>query len=78
MIIMKDNIIYYDPIKGFITFNDLITDLKVILQDYKTLENILIGILQNLQFDDETIASLFTCDIANSLNNLINSLQNSL
>ena len=65
---MKDKINDYDSIKDFITFNDLITDLKVILQDYKTLENILIGILENLQFDDETIASLFTCDIANRLN----------
>ena len=75
---MKDKINDYDSIKDFITFNDLITDLKVILQDYKTLENILIGILENLQFDDETIASLFTCDIANRLNNLINSLQDIL
>ena len=75
---MKDKIIDYDPIRGFITFNDLITDLKIILQDYKTLENILIGILENLKFDDETIASLFTCDIASSLNNLIDVLQNRL
>ena len=45
---MKDKIIDYHPVKGFITFNDLITDLKIILQDYKMLENILIGILTNL------------------------------
>ena len=75
---MKDKIIDYHPVKGFITFNDLITDLKIILQDYKTLENILIGILENFQFDDETIASLFTCDIASSINNLIDVLQDRL
>ena len=75
---MKDKIIDYHPIKGFITFNDVITDLKIILQDYKTLENILIGILENFQFDDETIASLFTCDIASSINNLIYVLQDRL
>ena len=75
---MKDKITDCNPIKDFITFNDLITDLKVILQDYKTLENILIGILENLQFDDKTIASLFTCDIANRLNDLIESLQDNL
>ena len=75
---MKDKIIDYDPIKGFITFNDLITDLKIILQDYITLESILIGILENFQFNDETIASLFTCDIASSLNNLIDILQDRL
>ena len=76
---MKDKIIDYHPVKGFITFNDLITDLKIILQDYKTLEDILISILEeNFQFDDETIASLFTCDIASSLNNLIDVLQDRL
>ena len=75
---MKDKIIDYHPTKGYITFNDLITDLKIILQDYKTLEFILIDILENFQFDDETIASLFTCDIASSLNNLIEVLQDRL
>ena len=75
---MKDKIIDYHPVKGFITFNDLITDLKIILQDYKTLEIIIIAILENLQFDDETIASLFACDIASSLNNLIEVLQDRL
>ena len=75
---MKDKIIDYDPVKGFITFNDLITDLKIILQDYKTLEDILIGILENFQFDDETISSLFTCDIASSLNSIIEVLQDRL
>ena len=75
---MKDKVIDYHPIKGFITFNDLITDLKIILQNYETLEDILIGILENFQLDDETIASLFSCDIASSLNNLIDVLQDRL
>ena len=75
---MKDKIIDYHPVKGFITFNDLITDLKIILQDYKMLENILIGILENYQFDNETIASLFSCDIASSLTNLIDVLEDRL
>ena len=75
---MKDKIIDYHSVKGFITFNDLITDLKIILQDYKMLENILIGILENYQFDNETIASLFSCDIASSLTNLIDVLEDRL
>ena len=75
---MKDKIIDYHPVKGFITFNDLITDLKIILQDYKMLENILIGILENYQFDNETIVSLFSCDIASSLTNLIDVLEDRL
>ncbi len=75
---MKDKIIYYHAIKGFITFNDLITDLKIILENYKSLEEILIDILKNFQFDDEMIASLFTCDIKSSLENIIYVLQDRL
>ena len=75
---MKDKVIDYHSVKGFITFNDLITDLKIILQNYETLEDILIGILENFHLDDETIASLFSCNIASSLNNLIDVLQDRL
>ena len=75
---MKNRIIDYHQVKGVITFDDLITNLKIILQEYKTLEDILIGILENFQFDDETIASLFTCDIASRLNSIINTLQDRL
>ena len=74
---MKDKVIDYHSVKGF-TFNDLITDLKIILQNYETLEDILIGILENFHLDDETIASLFSCNIASSLNNLIDVLQDRL
>ena len=75
---MKDKNIDYHPTKGFITFNDLITDLKIILENYKSLEEILIDILKNFQFDDEIIASLFTCDIESSLENIIYVLQDRL
>lgn len=75
---MKDKIIDYHPIKGFITFGDLIADLKIILENYKSLEEILIDILKNFQFDDEMIASLFTCDIESSLENIIYVLQDRL
>ena len=75
---MKNRIIDYHQVKGVITFDDLITNLKIILQEYKTLEDILIGILENFQFDDETIASLFTCDIASRLNSIISTLQDRL
>lgn len=75
---MKDKIIDYDPIRGYITFNDLINDLELILQDYKTLEDIVVIILENSRFDDETIASLFVDNIANRLNNLIYVLKDRL
>lgn len=75
---MKDKIIDYHPIKGVITFNDLITDLKVILDNYMYLEDVITGMLENFQFDYETIASLFSCDIASSLKNIIDTLQDRL
>ena len=75
---MKDKYIYYHPIRGFITSNDLVEDLKRVLKNYKTLEDIVITILENFQFDDETIASLFTCNIASKLEDIINILQNEL
>ncbi len=75
---MKDKIIDYHPIAGFITFNDLINDLKIILQDYNTLKDIIICILENSQFDEEVISSLLTFDIASSLTNIIDVLQDLL
>ena len=68
---MKDKIIDYHPIKVYITFKDLITDLEIILDDYKILEEIIINILEAHKFDDETIASIFTSDIKNRLENLV-------
>ncbi len=75
---MKDKIIDYDPIRGYITFNDLINDLELILQDYKTLENIIIILLENNRFDNETIASLFADNISSRLDNLIYVLKDRL
>ncbi len=75
---MKDKIIDYNPIKGFITFNDLINDLKLILQDYKDLEKIIIDILEINNYDSEIIAYLFKNNIDTRLDSLINILQNRL
>ncbi len=75
---MKDKIIDYDPIRGYITFNDLINDLELILLDYKTLENIVIILLENNHFDNETIASLFADNISSRLDNLISVLKDRL
>lgn len=75
---MKDKIIDYHPIKGYITFNDLITDLKLIYQDYKELEDIINIILESNNFDSETIASLFKDNIASRIDNLIYVLKDRL
>ena len=75
---MKDKIIGYHPITDFITFNDLITDLKIILQDYNTLKDIISTILEDSKFDDEFFSQLLTYDIASSLASIIDILQDSL
>lgn len=75
---MKDKIIDYHPTKGYITFNDLITDIDLILQDYTKLEDIIINILEINNYDSETIASLFNDNIANRLDNIIYVLKDRL
>ena len=75
---MKDKIIGYHPITDFITFNDLITDLKIILQDYNTLKDIISTILEDSQCDEEFVSQLLTYDIASSLSYIIDVLQDLL
>ncbi len=75
---MKDEIIDYHSVKGFITINDLIDDLNLILQDYKSLEKIIIDILEINNYDSEIIASLFRTNIDTRLDNVINILQDRL
>lgn len=75
---MKDKIIGYHPITDFITFNDLITDLKIILQDYNTLKDIISTILEDSQFDEEFFSQLLTYDISSSLSYIIDVLQDLL
>lgn len=67
---MKDKIIDYDPMRGYITFQDLINDIELITQDYNNLEDIIINILKENKYDDEIIASIFRDNISTRLNNI--------
>lgn len=67
---MKDKIIDYHPIKGYITFMDLINDIEIIADDYKHLEKIVIDILKYNKYDDEIISSLLNDNIHNRLENI--------
>ena len=60
---MKNKIIDYHPIKGYITFNDLINDIEIISKDYKLLEEIIINILEYQKIDSEIISDIFNNDI---------------
>ena len=66
---MKNKIIDYHPIKGYITFNDLINDIEIISKDYKLLEEIIINILEYQKIDSEIISDIFNNDIYNRLEN---------
>ena len=75
---MNDKIIDYHPIKGYITFNDLINDMEIIYQDYKCLEKIIIDILSYQNYDEETINSLLDNSIDTRLENIIYVLKDRL
>lgn len=75
---MKNKIIDYHPIKGYITFNDLINDIEIISKDYKLLEEIIINILEYQKIDSEIISDIFNNDIYNRLENIIYILKNRL
>ena len=75
---MKNKVIDYHPIKGYITFNDLINDIEIISKDYKLLEEIIINILEYQKIDSEIISDIFNNDIYNRLENIIYILKNRL
>ena len=75
---MKDKIIDYDPIKGFITFKDLINDLELILEDYQQLEDVVSNLLNINNYTEEIIASLLKDNIAERLDYLIYVLKDRL
>lgn len=75
---MKDKIIDYHPIKGYITFNDLINDIESISKDYKLLEEIIINILEYQKIVPEIISDIFNNDIYNRLENIIYILKDRL
>ena len=75
---MKNKVIDYHPIKGYITFNDLINDIEIISNDYKLLEEILINILEYHKYDSEIISTIFNNNIHNRLENIIYILKDRL
>lgn len=75
---MKNKVIDYHPIKGYITFNDLINDIETISNDYKLLEEILINILEYHKYNSEIISTIFNNNIHDRLENIIYVLKDRL
>ncbi len=64
---MKNKIVDYHPILGSITYEDLINDLSILLEDYNKLEEIMLNIMEYNNYDAETISSLFNDNISSRL-----------
>ena len=75
---MKNKVIDYHPIKGYITFNDLINDIEIISNDYNLLEAILINILEFHNYDSQLVANIFSNNIHDRLKNIIYILKDRL
>ena len=57
---IKDLIIWNDPILGEISLDFIITGLQELLDEQTKFEDIIYHLLENANYDDETISSLFT------------------
>lgn len=57
---IKDLIIWNDPIFGKINLDFIINGLQESLKDQFKFEEVIYQILKNLNYDDETISSLFS------------------
>ena len=74
----KNHILYTHPIVGEITFNDLIQDLNIIINDLSTFESIVYDMLKELSnLSDEDISSLFNYIPINQLNWILDLLKSS-
>lgn len=72
----KNTILYTHPVVGNITFNDVINDLKIIIDDLSLFEEVVFNILQNLScLSDEDISSLYNYSAINRLKNIVYLLQ---
>ena len=74
----KDFIIYQDGLIGSITLDDFIKEFEKCIKEQQNFENIIYDILKNQNFDDETLASLFTLSKTDSMKFNINLLKNEL
>ena len=73
---MDNKVVDYHPIRGYITFSDLINDLEKIKNDYCILEEIIRNILTINKYNNKTIESLFKNNIDKSLEYIISIMRN--
>lgn len=73
---MKDKILAIHPVLGIITFEDLIKDLEIMLEDNKLFEDIVYQLLESNNMPKEDVDLLFNYSVIDRLKWIINVLKN--
>lgn len=64
---IKDLIIYYDPLIGNISIDQLITEIKKSVEEQKHFEDVIYSILENGDMSKEDISTIFNLSRTNAL-----------
>lgn len=72
---MKDRVLVTHPILGIITFEDIIRDLEIMLEDNELFEDIVHQLLGLNNMPEEDLSSLFNYSVTNRLKWIIDILK---
>lgn len=64
---IKDLIIYYDPLIGNISIDQLITEIKKSVEEQKYFEDVMHSIIENEDMSNEDISTIFNLSRTNAL-----------
>ena len=76
--IIKNLIVYSDPIVGDITLDDILNYLLLQIQNQKKFEDIVYSNLKFSDFSDEDIASIFNLSTTNTIEMYLKLIKNEL
>ena len=76
--IIKDFIIYSDPIVGDMTLDDILNYLLLQIQNQKKFEEIVYSNLEFSDLPDENIASIFSLSTTDTIEMYLKSIKNEL
>jgi hypothetical protein len=64
---IKDLIIYYDPLIGSISIDQLINEIKKSVEEQKYFEDVIYSIIENEDMSNEDISTIFNLSRTNAL-----------
>ena len=76
--IIKDLIVYSDPIMGIITLDDILNYLLLQIQNQKKFEEIVYSNLKLSNLTDEDIASIFNLSTTDTIEMYLKTIKNEL